>query len=77
MTPYEHFLIKHRVYCEEPSCLKQGKVVREIDGHDKVLCFEHDPEQVQDFISWLEQQGDALPLPQDFETFLQRTGDAI
>ncbi len=66
----ETFLIQQRAYCEEPHCLRQAKVCRTVNGHKIVYCYAHDPEQVQDFISWLETRQDSI-VPESFDEWLK------
>lgn len=73
---FERFLIQQRAYCEEPHCLREAKVCRAIDGHHKVFCFAHDPEQIQDMISWLETRQDAI-VPDSFEDWLRQNDDSL
>ncbi len=76
ITPYERFLLRERHYCEYEMCLEQGKVVRKIDNRDQVRCWQHDPEQIQDFISWLESRHDSI-IPDSFSEWVQQNEDSI
>ena len=42
-NPFHRFLLKHRIFCEaKPFCSSKANHVRNLDGHDYVLCDEHE-----------------------------------
>lgn len=58
---YHAFLCRERAACEgDLACFRDPKVVRKVDGQDRVFCYEHDPEHIHDFEAWLDATNDAV-----------------
>ncbi len=66
----ETLLLRERHYCESPTCLNKANVMREINGHLRVMCWQHDPETITSFSQWLESTNDSLPLPTSLSEWL-------
>ncbi len=72
----ESYILKQRVFCESPSCLSKATVCQEIDGGYRVSCWQHDPETIADFSSWLATRQDSI-VPDSMEDWLRQNDDAI
>ncbi|HZZ98317.1 MAG TPA: hypothetical protein VFG51_00110 [Candidatus Saccharimonadia bacterium] len=56
---YHRFLCRQRAACEgDLACFSDPKVVRNVNGQDRVYCYKHDPEN--GFAEWLDATNDAI-----------------